>query len=132
MKEIGDISMENPKFDVEAFGVELEKHFQDWKSKWVSPLLGPTYFSDRVYGVLSGEHREAERPEKEAREKFVNYSSCAIKATMAVEDRVQIISNIQWLLSKQFYGPQAKVAGELMTDIFKATIVELGKTEGVE
>lgn len=78
--------------------------------------------------MLSDEQREAERPEKEAREALVSYCAEAIREAAIAEHRAQIVDIIYQSLMQQFFGfVRDKFAGEVMVDIFKATLIELDK-----
>ena len=110
-------------FDGEKFRAGFVQHLAEWKSKWTTPDSGPITVGV-TYHMMNEAQREADRPELEARYQLIQYCARTIQGAEKTEDRVEAVSLIQRSLGENLLHREA--AHELLVDIFKATVVQLG------
>ena len=115
-------SMEVLQSKKDKFKNEFDALFNDWKSKWNTPLTGPLHIRKSVLEILPPESIEAQRPETEARNAIIEYASLAIKNAATPEERVDIVDSIKLSLDFNIDGGMKTIGYELMTDIFKNTV----------
>jgi hypothetical protein len=115
---------ENLTLKKESFNEEFNVLLTNWKNKWIGPLTGPLHLRKSMYEQLRPESLEAQLPEIEARKAIIEYSTSVIKKAATVEDRIAIVENIKINLGFGLNGDMKTVAYDLMTDIFKNTLLK--------